>query len=275
MMRSLGFAIITGLCLAPMARAQLNLASPAAAFSYDQMLNEQVPLDIPLRDESGRDVELGGFFGKRPVVFALVQYRCGMLCTQVLNGLVETLRGLPGDAGDSFEVVIVSFDSREKPDLARAKKSAYVEAYGRPHAADGWHFLTGDQDAIDRLTQAVGFRYAYSPQEDRYAHPSGLIVLTPGGKPSKYFYGIAYDRKELQAALDTARGGAIGRPVKPLQRVLLLCYDYDPTTGQFVGNVMKAVRLGGILTVLAIGGSLFVAWRRERRKARNLLASAD
>jgi protein SCO1/2 len=269
MTRVCAFALAALLGSAPGALAQLNVPPPEAAFSYDQMLNQQIPLDLLFRDEAGHEVRLGDAFGKRPVVLALVQFRCRMLCTQVLNGLLETLRGMPGDAGDQFEVVVVSFDPREKPDLARDKKAAYVEAYGREHTAKGWHFLTGEQEAITALTETVGFRYAYNPQGDVFAHPSGLVVSTPEGKPSKYFYGIKYPVGDLQQAIDAATVRRIGRPVKPLDRVLLLCYDYDPATGTFVANVMKAVRLGGALTVLVIGGALFIAWRRERRLSRS------
>jgi len=257
------------LLAAATARAQPSVDGPNGQFSYDQRLNVPVPPDLPFRDEAGRDVRLGDYFGKRPVVLVLAQYRCPMLCNQVLNGLNEALRGVPEDAGERYDVMVVSFDAREKPDLAAAKKASYVADYGRPGAERGFHFLTGDQPAIDLLTDTVGFRYAYSKPNDRFAHPTGVLVLTPSGKISRYFYGISYPSADVGRAITDAGAERIGRPVPTYARVLLLCYDYDPKTGSFSLNVLNAVRLGGALTVALIGGGILLAWLRERRRRRN------
>ena len=250
------------------ASGQPSLSSPENSYSYEQRLNVQVPLDLSFTDESGRGRRLGDFVGPRPVVLVLAQYRCAMLCNQVLNGLVDGLRGLPDNAGEKFDVVVVSFDAREKSDLAAAKKASYVEDYGRPGAASGWHFLTGEQDAIDALTETVGFRYAYSQPLDRFAHPTGILVLTPSGKISRYFYGIDFPAADIGKAIDAAAAEQIGRPVPSYMRVLLLCYDYDPKSGSYSLNIMNAVRLGGATTVLVIAVGLSWSWLRERRASR-------
>jgi protein SCO1/2 len=229
-----------------------------------------MPPDIAFHDEIGRDVALGDYFGKRPVVLALVQYRCPSLCNLVLSGLNDALRELKSQQpGRDYEVIVVSFDARETPDLAAAKKAAYVADFGRPGGQEGFHFLTGDQPAIGLLTSTVGFHYAYSEPQDRFAHPSGIVVLTPSGVTSRYIYGIEYPPEELGPALTAAAGEQIARPVPTYQRVLLLCYDYDPQTGTYAFNVLNAVRLGGALTVAAIATCLAVAWLRERRKMLN------
>jgi protein SCO1/2 len=248
------------------ASAQPSVQGPDGTYSYDQRLNNPVPPELGFHDETGRDVRLGDYFGKRPLVLVLAQYRCPMLCNQVLNGLNQTLRELPGDAGDKYEVLIVSFDSREKPELAAAKKASYVADYGRSGAEDGFHFLTGDQPSIDVLTTTVGFRYAYSKPQDRFAHPTGIIVLTPSGKISRYFYGIYYDSSELGQALTAAASEKIGRPVPLYAQVLLLCWDYNPKTGSYSLNILNAVRLGGVLTMIAIAGVWLLCWRRGRRR---------
>jgi protein SCO1/2 len=250
-------------------------ASPEQTYTYEQRLNAPVPADLPFRDEEGRDVTLGDFCRERPMVLALVQYRCPMLCGQVLNGLVDALRGVPANAGEGYEVVVVSFDARETPELAAAKKARYVADYGRPGADRGWHFLTGEQPSIDTLTASVGFHYAYSQPLDRFAHPSGLVVLTPavagdGGATaphvSRYFYGIDYDPGDLAAAINDAAAAKIGRAVPTYGQVLLLCYDYDPVKGSYVFNVLNAVRLAGAVTVVVIVACLAVAFLRDRLK---------
>jgi protein SCO1/2 len=253
--------------LAPAAAAQPSAYSPEATFAYDQRLGTQVPGDLVFQDEQGRDVRLGDYLGKRPIILVLAQYRCPMLCNLVLNGLVDCLRGLPANAGDGFDVVVVSFDPREKPELAAAKKASYAGDYGRPGAEAGWHFLTGPQESIDPVTMAVGFQYAYSPERDRYAHPSGLVILTPEGKVSRYFYGIEFDAPKMESALNKAAAGQVGAPVPTYQRVLLLCYDYDSAAGTYSANVMKMVRAGGVVIVLILGVGVAVALVRERRAA--------
>jgi protein SCO1/2 len=248
--------------LAPV-RAQDRLPASLPKIGLDQRLNAQVTPDLEFRDEAGRAVRLGAYFRGKPVILVLAYYRCPMLCNQVLNGLLDGLRKVSLNAGDDFEVVVVSFDARETPGLAAAKKAVHVEAYGRPGAEHGWHFLTGEQPAIDALTGAVGFRYAYDAKLDQFAHASGIMVLTPEGKISRYFYGIRYPPRGLQLGLVEASAAKIGTPA---DRVLLLCYEYDPATGQYTPAVMKLVRLGGVLTLLGLGAFLMLARRYERRK---------
>jgi len=231
---------------------------------FDQRLGEMLPLDAVLRDEQGNEVRLGDYFGEKPVVLSLVYYECPMLCTLSLNGLVSAMDVLSFDAGDEYEVVTISFEAKETPELARAKKASYVERYGRDGAAGAWHFLTGDEDQIRRVTEAVGFRYAWDDETQQYAHPSGILVITPEGRIARYLYGIEYAPKDLRLALVEASEEKIGSPVDQL---LLFCYQYDPTTGRYGAVAMNMVRAGGVLTVLALGGFWVVMWRRERGAA--------
>jgi protein SCO1/2 len=254
--------------------AQPNVTSPVSAYSYEQRMGTPVSAELTFRDETGKEVHLGDYFGKRPIILAIVQFRCRMLCTEVLNGLAEGLRAMPGDPGDQFEVLTISFDKRETPELAADKKANYLEQYGRPQAADGWHFLTGDEEAIAGLTEATGFRYEYSPKQDKFAHPTGLVILTPQGKVSAYLDGITFKPSDLEPRLAKAAAEEISPPTPAYHRVLLLCYDYDPSTGGYSLNVMRAVRLGGLVTVLVLGGCILLAWRRARREARNPLTTA-
>ncbi|HYE66586.1 MAG TPA: SCO family protein [Pyrinomonadaceae bacterium] len=234
----------------------------------EQRLNEQVPLELEFLDEAGRTVQLREYFGSKPVVLALVFYECPMLCNQVLNGLVSSLRTLSFDVGKQFEVLTVSFDPRETPAQAAAKKQTYLQQYKRSGAAEGWHFLTGDEASIKRLTEAVGFRYHYDAAKDQFAHASGIMVLTPEGKLSHYFYGIEYAPKDLRLALVESSANKIGSPVDQL---LLYCYHYDPATGKYGAVVMNIVRLGGVLTLIGIAALLLLlrgrSWRQERLKA--------
>ncbi len=255
-------------------RAQPNVTSPVSAYSYEQRMGTQVPRDLTFLDETGKEVHLGDYFGNRPIILVIVQYRCRMLCTEVLNGLIEALRGMPGEPGDQFEVLTISFDARETPELAAQKKANYLEAYGRPHAAAGWHFLTGNQDAIDALTEATGCRYEYSPKQDIFAHPTGLVVMTPRGRVSAYLDGIAFNPSELEQRITKAAAEEISPPTPAYHRVLLLCYDYDPSTGGYALNVMRAVHLGGIATVAVLSSVIFLAWLRSRRACRDPLTTA-
>lgn len=233
----------------------------------DQKLNAQVPLDLVFRDESGRAVALREYFGERPVILSLVYYECPMLCTLILNGLLRSLRALSFTAGREFIVLTVSFDPREGPELAAAKKRAYVRSYGRSEAERGWHFLTGEEAAIRRLTEAVGFRYAFDAETGQFAHASGIMVLTPQGRVARYFYGIEYAPRDLRLGLVEAAQGKIGSPVDQL---LLYCYHYDPKTGRYSMLIMNVLRLAGAATVLALGGFMLAMFRRERRKKRAL-----
>src|SRR5436309_2704876 len=226
----------------------------------DQRLNEQVPLDAVFKDEQGREVRLGQFFGKKPVVLSLVYYSCPMLCTQVLNGMLGSFKQVAFNIGDQFEVVTISFDSSETPQLAEAKKQTYVKAYNRPGVDRGWHFLTGDEANIKRVTEAVGFRYAWDEQTKQFAHASGIMVLTPQGKIANYFYGIEYPPKDLRLALVEASQNKIGTPVDAL---MLYCYHYDPATGKYGVVVMNVMRLAGIVTVILIVGMILILKKRS------------
>lgn len=229
----------------------------------DQRLGQPVPLDAIFQDESARPARLEQYFGRKPVILVLAYYNCPMLCTQVFNGLVSALRVLAFDVGREFEIVAVSFDPRDRPRDAAAKKKAYVDAYGRRGAAAGWHFLTGGPAAIERLTQAVGFRYTYDQDLGQFAHASGIFVLTPEGKLSRYFYGIEYAPRDLRLALVEASSNRIGTPV---DRILLYCYHYDPKIGRYGAAVMNMVRLSGVGAVLALTAFLWAMGRRDRRR---------
>jgi protein SCO1/2 len=234
---------------------------PLDKVGFDQKLNGQVPLDLVFRDEAGAPVRLGDYFGAKPVILTLNYYECPNLCTLVLTKLVETMRGLAFDAGNQFEVVTVSIDPRETPALATAKKATYLDRYGRAGAAGGWHFLTGEQPMIERLAAAVGFRYAYDARQDQYAHPTGIIVLTPQGTISRYFYDLEYSPKDLRLGLVEASEGKIGSPV---DQFLLRCYHYDPISGKYTIAIMSIVRLATIATAIALGLCLLALLRRER-----------
>jgi protein SCO1/2 len=229
---------------------------------YDQRLGEPVPLDIMLRDETGAAVRLGDALGGKPAVLSLVYYECPMLCTLTLNGLVGALTALPFEPGRDFSLITVSFDDREKPEQARRRKRAYVERYQRPGAERNWHFLTGDRAELRRLTSAVGFRYAWDERTKQFAHPAGVVVLTPDGRIARYLYGVEYAPKDLRLGLVEAGEGRIGSPVDQL---LLYCYQYDPAQGRYGMVVMRLVRLGGLATILVVSGFVAVSLRRERR----------
>ncbi len=227
----------------------------------DQKLGQQVPLDLAFREETGRTVQLSQYFGHKPVILSLVYFNCPMLCTQVLNGQEAAMKGLPMDAGNQFEAVTVSIDPSDRPVLASVKKQMYLGMYGRADAAQGWHFLTGDEAQIKQLANAVGFRYAYDPDSKQFAHASVIMVLTPDGKISKYFYGIQYSPRDLRLGLVEASAQKIGTPV---DSILLFCYHYDPHTGKYGLLISRLIQAGGLLTVLAIGIMMLIFFRRER-----------
>jgi protein SCO1/2 len=229
--------------------------------AFDQRLGEPLPLDLAFRDESGASVRLRDLFRGRPVVLSLVYYDCPMLCTLTLNGLVSALSVLTFDVGKEFDVVTVSFEPKETPALAAAKKKAYLERYRRPGAEAGWRFLTGDAGAIGALTRAVGFRYAWDDETRQYAHPAGVVVMTPDGRIARYMYGVEYAPRDLRLALVEASQRRIGNPV---DTVLLYCYRYDPMRGRYAAAVIRLVRLAGVLTVIGLGSFVFVSLRRER-----------
>jgi protein SCO1 len=232
--------------------------------SFEQRLNEQLPLDLPFKDENGRDVKLGAYFGRKPVVLTFVYYECPMLCTEVLNGLESALRVLNETVGKEFDVVTVSFDPKETPVLASGKKRAYLERYKRPEAEQGWHFLTGDQASIDALTKSAGFNYAWDEASHQFAHASGIVVTTPTGKVSRYFFGVDYSPRDVKFALIESSNEKIGTLA---DRLLLYCYHYDPAKGNYGFVAMRAVRIGGAATILALVGFVFVSLRREGHRS--------
>jgi protein SCO1/2 len=228
----------------------------------DQKLNQQLPLDLIFHDEAGQTVKLGQYFGQKPVVLAFVYYDCPMLCTQVLNGMLESVRVLPFTLSKDYDVVTISFDPRETPQLAETKKKKYVgflPAKMQADASAGWHFLTGDAENIKGITDAVGFKYHYDESTKQFAHASGIMVATPQGKLSRYYYGISYPARDLRLGLVESAENKIGGPVEAL---LLYCYHYDPATGKYGAAVMNIIRAGGVLTMLAIIG-MYLFFRRR------------
>ncbi|HLJ75694.1 MAG TPA: SCO family protein [Thermoanaerobaculia bacterium] len=246
----------------------INSATPPqlpGKVAIEQKLNTQLPLDLMFRDEAGHIVRLRQLFNHgKPVILNFMYYRCPMLCPMVMDGLTSGLTELAFDAGKEFDVITVSFDPRDMPEQAAAKKDMYIKRYGRLGAANGWHFLTGNESAIHALTDSVGFQFAYDPQRDQFAHATAVIVLTPTGKISRYIYGFEYKARDLRFALEEASASRIGSPVDQL---LLLCYHYDPATGKYSRIAMNFVRAGGIATVLGLGGFIFVMLRKERRQS--------
>jgi protein SCO1/2 len=236
---------------------------PLKNIGIDQKLDAQIPLDLAFQDDAGRDVKLGDYFGKKPVVLALVYYSCPMLCTQILNGMVSSLRVVSFNPGEDFEVVAVSFDAREKAPLALEKKQAMLKQYGRPETAKGWHFLTGDLASIKALTDAVGFRYRYDAHTNQFAHASAIMILTPEGKMSKYYYGIEYAPKDVRLGLIEAAQNKIGTPV---DQILLFCYHWDPSTGKYTPIAIGGMRAAAVATLLLIGCFFFINFRREARE---------
>jgi protein SCO1 len=229
----------------------------------DQKLDSRLPLDLHFTDETGQDVTLGQYFSKKPVVLALVYYECPMLCTLVINGLVGSLEGMNLIAGREYDVVVASIDPGETPAMAAERKQLFLKRYSRPAQASGIHFLTGREASIQALANAVGFRYAYDPAIDQYAHPAAITVLTPDARISRYLYGIEFSPRDLKLALVEATDGRIGTMI---DQALLFCYHYDPETGKYGLVIMNMIRLAGVATVLLLGGSIFLSLRRERRQ---------
>lgn len=231
----------------------------------DQKLDNQVPMDLEFTDEHGKKVTLGDYAGERPIILNLVYYGCPMLCGQVLNGLTRSLKMLkdvPMLPGKDFEIVTLSFDPREKPDLALDKKNTYVKEYDQPGAAEHWHWLTGNEENIRKVTDAVGFRYAWDEKQQQFAHASVVFLLTPDGKVSRYFFGIEYSPKDLRLGLTEASDGKIGGPV---EKILLLCYHYDATLGKYSMLVMRLIQVGGLITLFGISSFMFIMLRRDYR----------
>ena len=225
----------------------------------EQHLDEQIPQDLAFRDESGKAVRLGDYFKDKPVILSLVYYRCPMLCSEVLSGLESALRVLKFDVGEDFEVLTVSFDPHDTPEIATAKKADYIRRYKREGAAEGWHFLTGSQESIDALTKAAGFQYEYDPKTGQFAHTTAIMILTPQGKIAQYYFGVDYAPKDLRLGLVQASRGKIGNVV---DEILLYCYHYDPTTGKYGAIISRILQLSAAATILILGGLLLILFRR-------------
>ena len=230
--------------------------------SFKQRLNEMLPLDASFTDETGRRVALGEYFGRKPVLLAFVYYQCPMLCIQVMNGLSSALKVMPFAAGEDYEVVLVSFDPRDTPATAAEKKRAHLEYWSTEKDAASWHLLSGDEATIRRVTSAAGFSYQWDERTGQFAHVSGILVATPQGRLSRYFYGVEYSPKELRLALVESSEGRVGSAIDEL---LLYCFHYNPESGRYGLMTMNLVRLGGVMTVLGIGGFIVIMRRRESR----------
>ncbi len=239
-----------------------------------QKLNTKIPLELEFRDEQGKTVRLGNYFGKRPVILTLNYYECPMLCTVMLNELTRTLNAMKYRIGKEFEMVTVSISPTETPELAARKKASYVKAYRHAGAERGWHFLTGEETNIRRLADAVGFEYMYDPRTKQYAHPPVVMVLTPDGRLSRYLMGVNYSARDLQFAIMEASEGKIGNPVT---RLVLYCYQYDPATGKYGLVIIRLVQVGGVLTVVGLGLLIggFLWWERRHPRTPELSAPSD
>ena len=242
------------------------LPTPLQNVGFEPQLNARVPLELTFHDESAREMRLGEYFTNKPVLLALVYYSCPMLCDQVQMGVAGSLKMLSFHPGRDYEVVFVSFDARDTADAAAQKKKMILSRYGQPESAIGWHFLTGSQESIDALTKAVNFRYAMDPQTKVFAHASGIVLLTPDGRISRYFYGVEYPARDLRLGLVDASAGKIGTPVDHL---LLYCFQYNPSTARYSATILKIVRLGGLLTIFAIVGGILFFRRRDLRVRMN------
>ncbi len=235
---------------------------------FEPPLNGPMPLDLPFRDETGRSVQLREYFVQKPVVLAFVYYGCPMLCNQVEQGVVGVLRMLTFNPGRDYEVVFVSFDSRETPEMAAEKKKKALVHFRRPETDSGWHFLTGSKESVEAATKAANFRFSFDAKSNFFAHASGVMVLTPDGRISRYFYGVEYPGRDMRFGLVDASAGKIGTPI---DHVLLFCYHYDPTAATYSASILKIIRLGGVLTILCIVGGILISRRSETlAAARNL-----
>jgi protein SCO1/2 len=254
--------------------SNLKPALPGAlqGVGIDQQLNAKVPLNLVFRDEAGRSLPLSTYFeSKKPVIMVPVYYRCPMLCTEILAGVESSLKAVTFNPGQDFQVVAFSFDPKDTPETASEKKQMYLQRYNRPNTANGWHFLTGDEQNIHALTDALGFHYKYDPKTQQFAHASGIMVLTPDGHISKYFYGVEYAPRDLRLGLVEASQEKIGTPV---DRILLFCYHYDPATGKYGAVALGSLRAAGAGFVVVCGAFLFIAIRRDRRRDKETMRRA-
>lgn len=252
------------LASAALLRAQATFGRPLLLrhVGIEQKMGAQLPLDVPFTDDEGHPVTLRQYTGK-PIVLTLVYYTCPSLCDLVLNGLVRSVHGLKFTAGDDFQVVAISFDPRENSPLARDKKANYLKSYGRPGTANGFHFLTGTEASSKMVANAVGFKYAYDSNSNQYAHPSAIMIATPEGKISRYFYGVDYPGRDVKLGLMDASGGKIGSPIDQVQ---LFCFHYDPASGKYGLLIMNVLRLMGIATLVLLGGGVLLMMRHDPKK---------
>ncbi|MGB5036532.1 MAG: SCO family protein, partial [Blastocatellia bacterium] len=257
-----GSLLLSVACLVVPARGQSAQEQAVLnQIDFEQRLNEQVPLDAVFTDEDGKQVQLTQYFGKRPVILVMVFYECPMLCTEILNGTLRMMQEMAFTAGQEYEVVTISIDPREGPVEAMGKKSQYMRRYNREGTWGSWHFLTGKDDEIHRVADAIGYKYFYDEETAQYVHASGITVLTPTGRVSRYFYGVQYDAGDVRLGLVEASANKIGSPV---DKLLLFCYHYDPSSGKYNVAVMSFVRVFGVFTVLAMIGGFFMLMRRDR-----------
>ena len=237
-----------------------NMPSVLENVGFQPQLNARLPLDLAFRDEAGGDVQLREYFTAKPVLLALVYYGCPMLCNQTEQGVVGALRMLSFNPGRDYEVVFVSFDPRESPDMAAQKKESAMTHFRRPETASGWHFLTGRKESIDALTKGANFRYSFDQKSNLFAHASGILLLTPDGRISRYFYGVEYPARDIRLGLVDASAGKIGTPI---DRALLFCYQYDPTSARYSASILRIIRFGGVLTMLALAAGILIFRRRD------------
>lgn len=264
------FAAVGVLALSSLVNAQRmpgGILGPSAAVrppgltnvGIEQKLNAQVPLDLTFRDETGKAVKIGDYLGKKPVILSLVYYRCPMLCNELLVGLESALKVLKFDVGKEYDVLTISFDPKDTPEIATSKKAEILNRYKRAGAADGWHFLTGPQESITALTNVVGFQYQYDSKTDQFAHSTAIMVLTPEGKIAQYYYGVEFPPKDLRLALIQASQNKIGNLA---DQIVLYCYHYDPNTGKYSAIISRIIQLSGGATILGLGTVLLVLFRR-------------
>jgi protein SCO1/2 len=261
-----------GLAAFPAAAQQSTTPAILKKVGIQQNLNAQIPPDLEFRDETGKTVRIGDYFGKKPIVLSLVYFDCPALCTEVLNGQLRTMNAISLNLGSDFEAVTVSFEPKDTPALAKAKRDVYIGQYGRPGAVDHWHFLTGEQQSIDALTNVAGFQYAYDPEIKQYAHAAAIMVLTPDGHIDRYFYGVIYPARDFRLGLVEASQGKIGTIT---DHAMLYCYQYDPMTGKYGVVIINVLRIAGGLTVLVLGIFMTIMFLRERKRPTGIPPAVD
>jgi protein SCO1 len=272
-MKTLPIVLIFALCCTAAADTadQPQLPKQLEGVGLEQRLNAQAPLEARFRDESGHSVRLGDYFGRRPAIVALVYYRCTMLCNYILNGVVSGLRPLSLRPGRDFDIIAISIDPSEDAQLAASKRDHYAKSYSSRYGTDGWHFLTGEEKDIRAVADAVGFHYRYDPKSQLFLHASGVIVLTPEGRVSRYFYGVEYTPKDLKLGLIEASGRRIGSPA---DQILLYCYHYDPVTGKYGAMVMNILRIAAAAVLGIVAAALLLLWRGDVRRDRAVSSEA-